>query len=61
MFKLVLADLQEGLCRAFHEHFKDVDNVIIHHGRFEEVDFDCVVSAANSFGLMDGGVDGAGG
>ena len=29
-------------------------------GRFEELPrFDCMVSAANSFGLMDGGVDGA--
>jgi O-acetyl-ADP-ribose deacetylase (regulator of RNase III) len=28
------------------------------NGRFEELEeFDCMVSAANSFGLMDGGVD----
>jgi len=59
MFKLVLADLQYGLCREFEQKFEGVEKVSVHHGQFEDVDFDCVVSAANSFGLMDGGVDGA--
>lgn len=57
--ELVLADLEPRLCAQFEKAFKGVDNVRVHYGRFEDVKFDCVVSAANSFGLMDGGVDGA--
>jgi O-acetyl-ADP-ribose deacetylase (regulator of RNase III) len=57
-FKLVLCDPNEGLCeewrRAFAPYGEDVE---VRQGRFEDVDFDCVVSPANSFGLMDGGVD----
>ena len=59
MFKLVLADLEPQLCIQFEKHFSGLDKVSVHSGRFEDVKFDCVVSAANSFGLMDGGVDGA--
>tara|TARA_R110000772_G_scaffold17946_3_gene50017 strand:+ start:156490 stop:157134 length:645 start_codon:yes stop_codon:yes gene_type:complete len=59
MFNLVLVDLQEDLCHEFEKSFKGVDKVTVQYGRFEDVDFDCIVSAANSFGLMDGGVDGA--
>merc|ERR1739838_10096 len=59
MFKLVLVDLQGELCQEFENTFNGLENVEIVNGRFEDVDYDCVVSAANSFGLMDGGVDGA--
>jgi O-acetyl-ADP-ribose deacetylase (regulator of RNase III) len=58
-FNLVLVDLQGDLCQEFERHFNGLDKVSVHHGSFTEVDFDCMVSAANSFGLMDGGVDGA--
>lgn len=56
-FNLVLADPNEGLCNEWKESFESHSKVGIHHGRFEDVPFDCVVSPANSFGLMDGGVD----
>jgi len=58
-FKLVLVDLEPKLCLQFEIAFKGVENVEVVNGPFEKVDFDCIVSAANSFGLMDGGVDGA--
>lgn len=58
-FKLVLVDLQGELCQEFSKAFKGVENVEVNNGEFEKVEFDCIVSAANSFGLMDGGVDGA--
>lgn len=59
-FRLILVDLQAGLCAAFERAFANLPNVAVVHGRFEELPvFDCMVSAANSFGLMDGGVDGA--
>lgn len=58
-FKLILVDLNSQLCEEFRKAFDGVDGVEVRDGRFEDVEFDCIVSAANSFGLMDGGVDGA--
>ena len=58
-FKLILVDLEAKLCQEFEKAFKGVEGVEVVNGRFEDVEFDCIVSAANSFGLMDGGVDGA--
>jgi O-acetyl-ADP-ribose deacetylase (regulator of RNase III) len=56
--KLILVAPAKGLCDAWHEFFKDLPDVEIINDKFEHVPlFDCMVSAANSFGLMDGGVD----
>lgn len=56
--KLVLVDPIDGLCSAWERHFEGLPGVEIVCGRFEHLpEFDCMVSAANSFGLMDGGVD----
>lgn len=56
--KLVLVDPKAALCAAFRERFAAWPDVEVVEGRFEELRaFDCIVSAANSFGLMDGGVD----
>lgn len=58
MFTLILIDPKEELYLAWKEAFSNFPEVEIRHGYFEEVEeFDCMVSAANSFGLMDGGVD----
>jgi O-acetyl-ADP-ribose deacetylase (regulator of RNase III) len=58
--RLILVDPQRALCRAFRHAFQDLPNVEIVNGYFERLPtFDCMVSAANSFGLMDGGVDAA--
>ncbi|MGI4872518.1 MAG: macro domain-containing protein [Janthinobacterium lividum] len=58
MQKLILIDPQEQLCEAWQSAFQGANEVEIVNGKFEQVaDFDCMVSAANSFGLMDGGVD----
>jgi O-acetyl-ADP-ribose deacetylase (regulator of RNase III) len=56
-FKLVLAGFSEELYNEFVKAFEGFPETECHQGRFEDVDFDCVVSAANGFGLMDGGVD----
>lgn len=59
-FKLILVDPKPALCTAFQKYFSGLSNVEIVNGYFEELpEFDCMVSAANSFGLMDGGVDAA--
>jgi O-acetyl-ADP-ribose deacetylase (regulator of RNase III) len=59
--KLVLVDPKFALCAAFRERFAAwPEDVAVIEGRFEDLQaFDCIVSAANSFGLMDGGVDAA--
>ena len=57
---LILVDPLPALCEAFREQFQSFSNVSIVNGRFEELpSFDCFVTAGNSFGLMDGGVDAA--
>jgi O-acetyl-ADP-ribose deacetylase (regulator of RNase III) len=57
---LILIDPKRTLCKAFAQAFQGLPNVEIVHGYFEQLPvFDCMVSAANSFGLMDGGVDAA--
>ena len=56
--RLILIDPKEELCSAWEEAFSKHPEVEIRCGYFESVEsFDCMVSAANSFGLMDGGVD----
>lgn len=57
MERLILVDPDLRVIEAWRAHF-DHPSVQIVHGRFEALSaFDCMVSAANSFGLMDGGVD----
>jgi O-acetyl-ADP-ribose deacetylase (regulator of RNase III) len=59
-FQLLLVDPNPTLCRALQTAFTGLPNFTIVPGYFEELAaFDCMVSAANSFGLMDGGVDAA--
>ncbi len=56
--KLILVDPKPALCLAWRTHFDELSGVEIVNGTFEQLpEFDCMVSAANSFGLMDGGVD----
>lgn len=59
-FRLILVDPKPAMCAAWQKHFNDLPGVEIITGYFENLpEFDCMVSAANSFGLMDGGVDAA--
>lgn len=58
--KLILVDPNPSLCWEWREKFAGLPDVTVVHGYFEELEeYDCFVSAANSFGMMDGGVDGA--
>ncbi|KAK9764729.1 hypothetical protein K7432_007541 [Basidiobolus ranarum] len=69
-FKLILCDRQTHLCEAWRTELQKLihstlrDNslqVEVQQATFEQMfkntKIDCVVSPANSFGLMDGGVD----
>ncbi len=58
--RLILVAPNFSLCEAFQKHFKYLPNVEIVNNYFEWLpEFDCMVSPANSFGLMDGGIDAA--
>jgi len=56
-FKLIVSAINKELYNEFIKAFEGFAEVEVVFKRFEDTDFDCVVSAANSFGLMDGGVD----
>jgi hypothetical protein len=56
--KLILLNPNPALCVAWQKYFSDLPNAEIVMSEFETLpEFDCMVSAANSFGLMDGGVN----
>ncbi len=58
--KLIIVDPEKSLCAAMRAAFTTLPDVEVVQGYFENLpEFDCMVSPANSFGLMDGGVDGA--
>lgn len=55
--KLILVNPQEDMCKEWHRHFSD-PQVTIHCGHFQALgDYDVLAAPANSFGLMDGGMD----
>ncbi|AFU16630.1 macro domain-containing protein [Bacillus toyonensis] len=58
--KIVLLAVTREMYNAFRDRFDKWGNknVVVYYGRFEELGrIDCLVSPANSFGLMDGGMD----
>ena len=58
--QLWLVHPQDAMCDAFRQRFKDLPNVRVIQGRFEELEpHDCFVTAANSFGIMNAGIDAA--
>ncbi|WP_373232097.1 macro domain-containing protein [Cohnella sp.] len=55
---IVFVDTNLDVCRALDDAFRGVSGVEVEHGRFQDVpEWDCVVSPANSYGMMDGGFD----
>ena len=55
--KIQLIDRNEEMCEHWRLQFKNCDDVKIYHGDIFEFKTDCIVSPANSFGFMDGGLD----
>lgn len=55
--KIILVDLQDELLRAWHDIAGDKKYVTIYHGSIFDTQCDALVSPANSFGFMDGGLD----
>jgi O-acetyl-ADP-ribose deacetylase (regulator of RNase III) len=52
-----LRDIDANVVRAWEKYFVGVANMRISHGDIFEVSADAIVSPANSFGYMDGGID----
>ncbi|MBK8286115.1 MAG: macro domain-containing protein [Ahniella sp.] len=57
MLQLVLTALDAPLAEAWKRHCGDFDFVSIEKRSILEVEADALVSPANSFGFMDGGID----
>jgi O-acetyl-ADP-ribose deacetylase (regulator of RNase III) len=53
----VLAAVEESLAAAWRRFCDDLDFVSVHEGSILDAHTDAVVSPANSFGFMDGGID----
>ncbi|MDQ6785558.1 MAG: macro domain-containing protein [Acidobacteriota bacterium] len=56
--KIILTAVEKSLADAWEKFCGDLDFVTIYQGSILDVDCDAVVSPANSFGFMDGGIDG---
>lgn len=55
--EIILADLNKAVTRAWENEFAASKNIAIHRGSIFELQCDAIVSPANSFGFMDGGLD----
>lgn len=55
--RVLLVDLNRGLVQAWTEAFADFEQVSVHEADFFSIPADAMVSPANSFGVMDGGLD----
>ena len=55
--KIILADRNEPIIQAWNKYFGDCENITTHHGSIFDHPCDAIVSPANSFGFMDGGID----
>ena len=58
--KIILLDNKKEMCNAWKKYFNGIDDVEIVNDYIQSYDLnkvDCLVSPANSYGLMDGGYD----
>ena len=58
MTKIIFADVNKEIADAWYTEFKGIANVAVYHGSIFDVPTDALVSPANSFGFMNGGIDG---
>jgi O-acetyl-ADP-ribose deacetylase (regulator of RNase III) len=54
---LILCAVKSSLAEAWTQFCGNIDFVTVHHGSILDVECDVVVSPANSYGFMDGGID----
>ncbi len=54
---IILTSVETDLADAWEQFCGDLSFVTVHHGSIFDLSCDAVVSPANSFGFMDGGID----
>ena len=54
---IILTSVEDALADAWERFCGDLPFVTVHHGSIFDLSCDAVVSPANSFGFMDGGID----
>jgi O-acetyl-ADP-ribose deacetylase (regulator of RNase III) len=57
--KIILCDLNPAVCDAWKQHFGGCADVEVCRANFQTKRADVLVSPANSYGFMTGGIDGA--
>ncbi|AIQ69524.1 macro domain-containing protein [Paenibacillus graminis] len=58
MIELILADINPDLCCEFEQAFAGLEDVKVMNSPFQEIEeWDCIITPANSYGIMDGGFD----
>ena len=57
MHKFILVDRHHDLVEAWKKEFRNYSNFEFHHGDVFDKRATVIVSPANSFGIMDGGID----
>jgi O-acetyl-ADP-ribose deacetylase (regulator of RNase III) len=55
--KIILSAVEKELVNAWQTFCGDLPNVEIYHGSILDLSVDAIVSPANSYGFMDGGID----
>ena len=55
--KIILAAREPQLANAWEKFCGDLECVTVHHGSILDLTCDAIVSPANSYGFMDGGLD----
>ena len=57
MYKILLYDKNKRLCEAWKKEFKNDKNVKVQNCEFKDLKYERVVTAGNSYGIMNGGID----
>lgn len=55
--RIILCAVDDALADAWRGHCGDLDNVEVYRGSILDLSVSAVVSPANSYGFMDGGID----
>src|SRR5206468_10834449 len=55
--RIILSAVEPSLTEAWEKFCGDIECVTVHRGSILQLSCDAIVSPANSFGFMDGGID----
>ena len=55
--RITFVDRNQAVIEAFHSYFKTVPNTDFVIGEFQSVKTEAFITAGNSYGIMDGGID----